>query len=797
MNYSPREISEILGLRSEENLVSYQIKNISFDSRKIIFPASSLFFCLVTDKNNGHKYIDQAYAKGVRNFVISEDAPSLENCNFYRVENTLQALQSLASVHREKQTLELLAITGSYGKTIVKEWLNELLYESTELVRSPKSYNSQIGVPYSLLQIKARHQLAIIEVGISQKGEMQKQAEMVKPTIGILTNIGAAHDRGFSNQEEKIKEKLLLFQSCKQLILPKEQSILKHLNTQNKTCILWEILSVDKTTKRLTFKINDKEFRINVPFTNTIALNNLMPCICFLHCHDYTIAQIEEKIKSLPEISMRLEMKQGINDSLIINDAYIADLSSLQMALDFQEENAQGKKKILIISDFAFHQNHKEEQYANLNALILENKIDQLYVIGHEAQQNLSFNKLIGFKNLEETIGYFKENPISEACILIKGSRTYKLESLADFFSNQVHDTVLEIDLNALGQNISIYRSQLNHDTKIMAVVKASAYGSGVEIAKTLVQHQIDYLAVAFPYEGIALRKSGIRLPILVLNPQRGSLPDLVQYKLEPEIYDLQQLKALAEFIKTPMSIHLNFNTGMNRLGLEETQIKALLDLLKKQPLLIVSSVFSHLSSSEDDREDAYNQRQISLFEKITNRLSESIDTPFIKHILNSAGIARMPEYQLDLVRLGLGMYGVDISGQLSHLQKVHKLKTRIIQIKSLSKGSFIGYNKKQALERDSIIATIPVGYADGIPINLGLGNYSFLIKGKHAPTLGKICMDLIMLDITDIQADIGDEVILFDSHHKIETMAAAAETIPYDILSSISSRVKRIYIHD
>ncbi len=784
MKYNAQQIQTILGCKTLNNqLIKSDLRLICFDSRKISFPIKSLFFAFKGPKNDGHDHIEDAYNKGIRNFVISKPVTPLAEANYFMVQDTLEALHRMAELHRNSfSNISFIAITGSYGKTTVKDWLYDLLKGEFAVVKSPKSYNSQIGVALSILQINEHHDFAIIEAGVSERGEMEKLQKLIQPTMGIFTNLGEAHNNGFDSKEEKFIEKNQLFKHCEYIICPeKYKSEIQVLHPKAKL-------------------ISRTKYSYRYPFSNKISIENASLCVSFLELLNVKQEKIQNSLNQLSSISKRLEIVKGPDKSIIINDAYIADVSSLEIALSMLRQQAELLDKALVISDFDCLPSEEAEVYAQVHRLIKAYDIDAVFHVGDKLNKYINDDLIKSFDNNEALIGYFKTHPFVEKGILIKGARKAKLEELANFLATQWHDTLLEINLSALSHNIKSYSAFLKPETEIIGVIKAGAYGTGsLEIAKLLIQNQIDYLAVAFTDEAIELRKEGIRSPIIILNSQIKAQEAWFDYDLQPIVFSMDQyisIEELCERKKQKLTIHLNLNTGMNRLGLEVEDLKTLKNQLS--PYIKIDSILTHLSASEEKRHDKYTNAQIAAFTKETDSFKDSTKLHFKRHVLNSAGIPRFPDFQFDAVRLGLGLYGINTTDLDLDLEKVHTLKSKIIQIKSYSSGAQIGYNGTHVTSQNELIATIPIGYADGLPRKAGNGNYEVLINGQKAKIIANVCMDLIMVNVSHLaEVKVGDAVIIFGQSHPIEVLAQKCGTIPYEILSNLSPRIKRMMVQE
>ena len=816
----------------------YSIQELLLDSRKLIHPADTLFFALSGLKLDGHNYIDELFKKGVRNFVVSKALDFTEekypDSNFILVKDTTAALQKLTAAHRAKFTLPVIAVTGSNGKTVVKEWLYQLLHEDYNIVRNPKSYNSQIGVPLSVWLINKEHNLGIFEAGISESGEMDKLEKVIKPDIGVLTNIGEAHSEGFLSSRHKTKEKLNLFVNADILIYCKDyfdinQSIAE-INalskgsdeTENKIkTFTWsmsseadvQVISVMQKDNQsfISCKFQNKELDFQIPFSDRASVENALHCACVMLYLKRDFDTIKERMKHLSRIAMRLEMKDAINNCSLINDTYNSDIVSLKIAIDFLKQQNQYAKKTVILSDILQSGRGELDLYSEVANILSENKVSRLVGVGPAMMRmKKTFEKndalqVSCFESTEDLLKSLDSSTFQSEVILLKGARKFRFEVIGKFLEKKVHETVLEINLNAIANNLKVYQGLLKPETKIMAMVKAFSYGSGsFEIANALQFSRVDYLAVAYADEGVELRKNGIKLPIMVMNPEQRSFETMIHYDLEPEIYSLNMLDKFAEVLAllrnngNKYKIHLEMETGMNRLGFEAAEIPLLIERLKLNHQLQVASVFSHLAASEDKDYDEFTQQQITRFDEMSSAITAQFDYKIIRHILNSTGITRHTTAQFDMVRLGIGLYGIDASEKVQgKLMNVQTLKTTISQIKHVKKGDTVGYGRVGKVTKDKTIATVGIGYADGLSRKLSGGKGKMLVNGKLAPVIGNVCMDMAMLDITGIDANEGDDVIVFGQQPGIEDIAAAAETIPYEILTSISARVKRVYYQE
>lgn len=808
-------------------------QNLLMDSRKIIDPEKSLFIALKGPRRDGHQFIKEVYERGVRGFLISEphSYTDFPGAVFIKVEDTLAAVQQMAAYHRSQFHFPVIGITGSNGKTIVKEWLFQLLSPAYQIVRSPKSFNSQMGVPLSVWQMKAGNDLGIFEAGISQPGEMEKLAAVIRPDIGIFTNIGDAHSEGFLNIRQKIREKLLLFRSVKTLIYCKDyqelnENIVDYRNQirnpeeagldlftwSAKSEATLRIKELDKQKSQTVIRADykDREIRITIPFGDSASVENAIHCWCVLLLLNVPDAAITKKMELLQPVAMRLELLHGVNNSTLINDTYNSDLTSLHIALDFLAQQKQHPHKTLILSDLLQMGKPDGDLYEEVAAGAAQKGIQRVIGVGPAiSKQKTAFRKYknmrsIFFKSTEDFLKKIHLLSFDNEAILLKGARIFRFEKIEKLLEQKIHKTVLEINLSALEHNLSVYRSLLSPQVKFMAMVKAFSYGSGsYEIANVLQLAGVDYLAVAYVDEGVALRKAGITLPIMVMSPESGAFDRMISWKLEPEIFSVESLHYFEEAAQTlgvsHYPVHIKLDTGMHRLGFMEAEIEDLKTALQLNETIHVQSIFSHLAGSDAAELDHFTREQAALFQKMAADIQEILSHKPLWHILNSAGISRHPEFHFDMVRLGLGLYGIDGGKQIqARLHNTGTLKTTIAQIKHIKSGETVGYSRKGIITRDSVIATVSIGYADGYFRDFGNGKGWMLLNGKKVPIIGSVCMDMCMLDITDAgEAHIGDEVIVFGEKLSLEELALWAKTIPYEIMTGISQRVNRIYVNE
>jgi len=840
---TPSELSSII--KPVSSHVGNPYVNMSLlltDSRKMTEAEQTLFFAIPTKRNNGSLYVEELYNKGVRSFVVPAEVDSrlaalferMDDANFWYVKDVIGALQHVAANRRSQFDIPVVGITGSNGKTIVKDWIVQLLASDRHVVSNPKSYNSQIGVPLSVWQMDDSHDFAVFEAGISEAGEMESLRNIIQPTIGIFTNIGQAHDENFLSRGHKIAEKLQLFTHCQTLIYCADHKDIynavyekeifhdvRHLTwgsaDSNPIQLLGTHIGDHGTAIAIrlnpdgVFSFDDVSFQVTIPFVDRASVENAMHCVALMLLLGYQPSEVAERCRHLMPVAMRMEMDEGINNCLLINDSYSLDINSLHIALDFLQQERQHFHKTLIISDFVQSGIHEDELYSQVAAVVAQRGITKLIGIGPALSRNAAIFSAIAkshfFLTTEQFLNEYSMSDFQNETILLKGARRFSFENIAKVLQRKRHETVMEVSLDALVHNANYYRSLIKPSTKLMAMVKASSYGAGnVEVANTLQFSHVDYLTVAYADEGVELRRNGITLPIMVMNPEEDCFDNIIRYSLEPDIYSFRILELFADASRAytngdrKVAIHIEVDTGMHRLGFAPSQIDQLVEKLASVGShLAVRSVFSHLACSEDPAMDDFTLTQINLFRDASTRLKSLLnDQSILCHILNSSGIVRFPQAQMDMVRLGIGLYGIAPQPDVQQkLMPVSTLKTRISQIKVIPSGDSVGYNRRFMAQRDTTIAIIPIGYADGLSRHLGYGNGSVAVGGKMAPIIGSVCMDMCFVDVTGIQCSEGDEVIIFGPADQLCTLADAAGTIPYEILTSVSPRVKRVYISE
>ncbi len=789
----------------------HELQTLLTDSRKITNAGAAAFFAIQGQNHDGHDHIPDLIERGVQTIVVEKEVLlAKEPPNLIRVSSSVAALQQLAAYQRKSFDYPVIGITGSNGKTIVKEWLARMTAEQFTVVKSPRSYNSQLGVPLSVWEMGAHHNLAIFEAGISTQGEMENLAEVIRPNVGILTNIGTAHEEGFESMRTKLQEKLKLFSKADLLIYRKDDPL-----------ICEEVAKLSPSIKRLSwgfeakahlrvketgngtyiFQYDGSQFELLLPFNDSASLENLIHCIACLLWLKYSPQAIQESLNKVDAVDMRLKLNKGINHTYVIDDSYNNDLAGLETALDFLVHQKQHKVKTLILSDLLQVQD-EEGLYATVSQLLREKGIDQLIAIGPKLKAHAKGFQVPAqfYPNTDDFLQAMANLKLEEQVILVKGARPFQFERIVRRLVEKAHQTVLEINLDAITHNLNYYRGLLKPAVKTMVMVKAFAYGSGIaEIAQLLQFHKVHYLAVAYTDEGIALRKSGIHLPIMVMNTPDEDFDALIEYKLEPEIFSLKQLKAFSAAYAQraeKLPIHININTGMNRLGFEPKDVPMLSDFINQHAQIEVKSAFTHLAGADEAVHNAFSIQQLEQFSKAKSELENALGQRISGHALNSAGIQRFPDHQFDMVRLGIGLYGLEASGQhMDKLQTVGTLKTIVSQVKNVKAGESIGYGRAGVAQEDMQIATVAIGYADGYTRAFSKGKGAMRVNGQLAPVVGNVCMDMTMIDVTGMAVNEGDEVMVFGDSPGIVELADQIGTIPYEILTNVSERVKRIYL--
>ncbi len=824
MIYSIEEVITLIGAQRYGSN-SAQIGFLLTDSRSLCFPEETLFFALKTDRNDGHHYIPELYRRGVRNFVVSSVPVDYEHlypeANFLRVLNPCKALQRLAKCHREEFHIPIVGITGSNGKTMVKEWLYQLLSPQFFVTRSPRSYNSQVGVALSVWLLNEETQVGIFEAGISEPGEMAALQHMIQPTIAVLTNIGDAHQENFASMEDKCREKMILLKDAEILVYPADDPIIQKVVNDSDLRgkkLAWSmsdksapfyIKTVEKkaTMTTITYVYHEHEDWFSIPFIDEASVADAIECAVVALEMGMSMSALDERMQKLEPVAMRLEVKEGQHGCTLINDSYNSDINSLDIALDFMNRrpDQQNRSRTLIISDIDQSGRQPSELYKEVSNLAVKRGVSQLIGIGQQLSANRNLIEMPK-KFFFPTVEAFEKSEVfaqlHDEVILLKGARRFNFDQLTERLERKVHETILEVNLNAIVDNLNYYRSLLKHGTKLVCMIKADAYGAGaVEVAKTLQDHRVDYLAVAVADEGVTLRKNGITANIMVMNPEMSSFKMLFDYDLEPEVYSFRLLDALVKAAEkegiTDYPVHIKLDTGMHRLGFDpQKDMQTLISRLKRQNAIIPRSVFSHFVGSDSDDFDSFSAQQFALFDEGSKLLQAAFTHKIIRHMDNSAGIEHFPERQLDMCRLGLGLYGINPrTNQVIH--QVSTLRTTILQKREVKAGDTVGYSRKGKIAHDSVIAAIPIGYADGLNRRLGNRHGYCLVNGQRAPYVGNICMDVAMIDVTGIDCKEGDRVEIFGEHLPVTVLSDILETIPYEVLTSVSNRVKRVYYHD
>ena len=823
MMYTIEKITTLIGARRVGESEA-QIGWLLTDSRSLCFPEATLFFALSSARNDGHRYVGDLYRRGVRNFVVSHLPQSINDypdANFLVVMSPLEALQRLAERHRDEFDIPVIGLTGSNGKTMVKEWLYQLLSPSMVVTRSPRSYNSQIGVPLSVWLLDTQSEVALFEAGISQPGEMAALRDIIQPTIGVFTSLGDAHQENFRSLEEKCMEKLQLMLHAATVVYDTDDQVVGRCLrksgyageklgwslTDPRAAFFVERQESDANGVTVTYRFRDAAGSYHLPFIDEASVKCSYACaVVALHL-GIDAEQLDERMRLLEPVAMRLEVKEGQRGCTLINDSYNSDVNALDIALDFmaRRPDSKGRRHTLILSDICQSGDNPEALYHKVSELAVKRGVDKLIGVGQTISSQaaaIEVKEKYFFNDVTQLIGSKVFASLHDEVILIKGARPFGFDQLTELLEQKVHETILEVNLGAVVENLNYYRSFLKPTTKMVCMVKADAYGAGaVEVAKTLQDHRVDYLAVAVADEGVTLRKAGITSNIIIMNPEMTAFKTMFDYDLEPEVYNFRLLEALVKAAEkqgiTGWPIHVKLDTGMHRLGFDpEKDIDSLVHRLKHQTALIPRSVFSHFVGADSDDFDEFSAKQFECFERGSKALQAAFDHKILRHIDNSAGILHFPERQLDMCRLGIGLYGID-SRDNHILHTVSTLKTTILQLREVKKEDTVGYSRKGILQRDSRIAAIPIGYADGLNRHLGNGHCYCLVNGKKAPYVGNICMDVAMIDVTDIPCQEGDMVEIFGEQLPVTVLSDALDTIPYEVLTGLSSRVKKIYYQD
>ncbi len=826
MIYTIEKITTLIGARRIGH-ADARIGWLLTDSRSLCFPEETLFFALRSQRNDGHRYIDDLYRRGVRNFVVESNFQfsifnsQFPDANFLVVPSPLEALQRLAERHRDEFDIPVVGITGSNGKTMVKEWLYQILSPQMTVTRSPRSYNSQIGVPLSVWLLNEQTEVGVFEAGISQPGEMQSLHDIIQPTIGVLTSLGAAHQKNFRSMDEKCMEKLQLFHGAKVIAYDSDDDTISRCirksgykgekigwSKENQSAPLYiSNISSSSSTSSISYTYKGTCATYHLPFIDEASIECSFACAAVALCLGVSPEDLDARMAQLEPVAMRLEVKEGQHGCTLINDSYNSDVNSLDIALDFMNRRPeyQGRRRTLILSDIQQTGMDKTALYKEVSDLCLKRGVDRLIGIGTSIQRHaevIAVGDKAFFPGVEQFVASDLFRTLHDEVILLKGARVFGFDHLTELLEQKVHETILEVNLNAVVDNLNFYRSFLKPETKLVCMVKADAYGAGaVEVAKTLQDHRVDYLAVAVADEGVTLRRNGITQNIMIMNPEMTAFKTMFDYDLEPEVYSFRLMDALIRAAEkegiTGWPVHIKLDTGMHRLGFNpEKDIDEVIERLKHQNAIIPRSVFSHFVGSDSDDFDRFSAMQFEKFDVASKKLQAAFSHKILRHMDNSAAIEHFPERQMDMCRLGLGLYGVDPRDNRM-LHTVSTLKTTILQLRHVPKEETVGYSRKGILTRDSVIAAIPIGYADGLNRHLGRGACYCLVNGQKAPYVGNICMDVAMIDVTDIDCHEGDMVEIFGEHLPVTVLSDVLDTIPYEVMTGVSNRVKKVYYQD
>ena len=826
MIYTIEKIATLIGARRIGH-ADAKIGWLLTDSRSLCFPEETLFFALRSQRNDGHRYIEDLYRRGVRNFVVENISQlstfnsQLADANFLVVPSPLEALQRLAERHRDEFDIPVVGITGSNGKTMVKEWLYQILSPQMVVTRSPRSYNSQIGVPLSVWLLNEQTEVGLFEAGISEPGEMASLHDIIQPTIGVLTYLGTAHQRNFRSMEEKCMEKLQLFHGAKVIAYNSDDDIVSRCirrsgykgekigwSRENQSAPLFIAnISTESNLSCVSYTYKGTRSTYHLPFIDEASIECSFACAAIALYLGVSPEDLDARMSQLEPVAMRLEVKEGVRGCTLINDSYNSDINSLDIALDFMNRRPdhKGRRRTLILSDIQQMGMDKAELYREVSDLCQKRGIDRLIGVGTSIMshaEDIQIADKAFFPGVEQFVASDVFRNLHDEVILLKGARVFGFDRLTELLEQKVHETILEVNLNAVVDNLNFYRSFLKPETKLVCMVKADAYGAGaVEVAKTLQDHRVDYLAVAVADEGVTLRRNGITQNIMIMNPEMTAFKTMFDFDLEPEVYSFRLMEALIHAAEkegiTGWPVHIKLDTGMHRLGFDpEKDIDEVIARLKRQNAIIPRSVFSHFVGSDSDDFDNFSTMQFEKFDKASKKLQAAFSHKILRHMDNSAAIEHFPERQMDMCRLGLGLYGVDPRDNRM-LHTVSTLKTTILQLRHVPKEETVGYSRKGILTRDSVIAAIPIGYADGLNRHLGRGKCYCLVNGQKAPYVGNICMDVAMIDVTDIPCKEGDSVEIFGEHLPVTVLSDALDTIPYEVMTSVSNRVKKVYFQD
>ena len=825
MTYTIEKVTTLIGAR-RYGLHDANIGFLLTDSRSLCFPEETLFFALKSGRNDGHRYIADLYRRGVRNFVVTDVPQSFDTvypeANFLKVTDTREALQRLAERHRDAFNIPIVGITGSNGKTIVKEWLYQVLSPDRYVTRSPRSYNSQIGVPLSVWLLNSDSQVGIFEAGISEPGEMLALRDIIQPTIAVLTNLGQAHQENFKSMEQKCREKLVLFHDAQTIVYPADDNTVRHViaesdyrgerlywsTTDEHAPMFVKRIEKHEEATTVTYIYNGaKEQKFSIPFIDDASIEDAIVTAIVALRLGVDAKTLADRMMQLEPVAMRLEVKEGRHGCTLINDSYNSDINSLDIALDCMSRRPdhKGRRRTLILSDIQQSGEEPAALYREVSDLCVKRGVEKFVGIGPRISDNaeaIAVREKFFFTTVEAFLRSEVFRTMRDEVVLIKGARQFGFDQITEQLVEKVHETVLEVNLNAVVANLNYYRSFMKPETKLVCMIKADAYGAGsVEIAKTLQDHRVDYLAVAVADEGATLRRNGITSNIMIMNPEMSAFKTMFDFDLEPEVYSFRLLDALVKAAEkegiTGWPVHIKLDTGMHRLGFDpEKDMDELIRRLKHQNAVIPRSVFSHFVGSDSDSFDDFSAKQFALFDKGSKQLQAAFEHKILRHIDNSAGIEHFPDRQLDMCRLGLGLYGIN-SRNNQTINNVSTLKTTILQLRNVPAGDTVGYSRKGTIDHDSVIAAIPIGYADGLNRHLGNRHCYCLVNGQKAEYVGNICMDVAMIDVTGIDCKEGDSVEIFGDHLPVTVLSDALDTIPYEVMTGISNRVKRVYFQD
>lgn len=791
------------------------VDHLAIDSRQLHPHDSTLFVAIKGSHHDGHAHVQEMYDAGTRCFVVERPDGLPQDANYLVVDDSLRALQMLAIWHRSSSQITSVGITGSNGKTIVKEWLNELIGDSKSVIRSPGSWNSQIGVALSIWRIEERHTIGLFEAGISRPNEMDRLKEMIAPQMGIFTNLGPAHSEGFESDKHKAAEKAQLFSECESVVCCRDHQVvvdaLLNAGLGEERLLTWsrqgkapmQILSEEETAygKKCIVRYEGKAHELDIPFSDDASAENIFHAVLAGLALGVTFRVLKERVRELQPLDMRLQLIEGKGGSTILNDAYSNDPISLNIALDRLRAIASSRSKVAILSTMEDVRKNDLGANSALAEMLRRAELEKVYVIGPNPDSYKGAGITLHYPDTEALLRSIKEEEFVGKAILIKGSRKYQLERIVERLRAKSHGAVLEVNLSAIKHNLDTYRDLLDERTSVMVMLKAFGYGGGAtEIARLLEYEKIDGIGVAYATEGVQLRQDGITTPILVMNTADTGWDVFNRFELQPTVHSIPQLSSLIAYMDAGggvIDIHLELDSGMNRLGIKKSELDGLLDLIRVKSKVYISSVFSHLAASDSEIHDDFTNEQIDTFNNMFEHISKVLGYAPKRHILNSSGISRHSDHQMDMVRLGIGLYGYDGTLERNTLRPALSLSAAISQIKHVREGESVGYGRSYIADRDTRIAVLPIGYADGLRRTLSNGVGNFWIGNKAVPIVGKVCMDMTMIDVTNVTCEVGTQAWLFDERRGMDDLCAALETIPYEVLCSLSTRIERRYVRD